>query len=459
MADALKYLPESYYTRYLSEGAKSRKPSPIRGLFPLEATPGVLSLLAGKPNEETFPFTSMNFAVRSPLDHSVDIPITLSPAQLAKGLQYSETGGIPALCAWLNAFQERVHGRKAHGEGWRLSVGSGSQDLIYKACTALIDPGDSMLVETPCYAGVIPIFQGLHANMVEVDADAHGIKSSTLRTILENWPQDKPKPKVLYTVPYGGNPTGMTASLERRKEVLELARIHEFIILEGKSFEFFSAKLRTDLTVPDDPYYFLYYGDHPRYPSYFELEQQEPEVGRVLRFDSFSKILSAGIRIGFVSGPAPLVQAIDMHTASANLQTASLTQVIVAALLEKWGFETFITHTEYVSAFYRRRRDVYNAAMEKYLTGLAEWDSPEAGMFFWFKLKIKEGEEDSESVIRTKAFEKGVIALPGTSFIPLGAKTAFVRASFSIIKEEDIEESVRRLRDAILEARKEAGVV
>ena len=109
----------------------------------------------------------------------------------------------------------------------------------------------------------------------------------------------------------------MTATLKRRKEVLRLAREHDFIILEGMCF-FFPIQLIENLISKglesiDDPYFYLYYGDAPRYPSYFSLERQEPEVGRVLRFDSLSKILSAGIRIGFASGPEALLDAMDRH--------------------------------------------------------------------------------------------------------------------------------------------------
>lgn len=150
----------------------------------------------------------------------------------------------------------------------------------------------------------------------------------------------------------------------------------------------------------------MYYGDAPRPPSYFKLELEEPEAGRVLRFDSLSKILSAGIRIGFASGPAPLLDAIDRHvcvflplvpydnqpssglfsfqTSTSNLQTSTLTQVIIHTLLKSWGYEGFITHTRNVAAFYRHKRDVFETALEKHLSGLAEWSSPQAGMFFWY---------------------------------------------------------------------------
>ncbi|KAG6898958.1 hypothetical protein C0993_002328, partial [Termitomyces sp. T159_Od127] len=406
-------------------------------LFPLEKTPGLISLLAGKPNPTTFPFTSFSFTAESPIEGEADVKVKFEDTELAHGLQYGTTAGYEKLWDWLFGLQEFSHGRKKT-EDWSISVGSGSQDLIYKAVAALVNPGDPVLVESPVYAGVLPMFANLNCEQVEVETDAHGIKSSSLRSILESWPSGKPKPRVLYTVPYGCNPTGMTATLERRKEVLALSREHDFIILE------------------DDPYYYLYYGKAPRYPSYFALELEEPQTGRVLRFDSLSKILSAGIRIGFASGPKPLLDAINQHTATSNLQTASLTQVIVYKLLEAWGYDTFIKHTEKVSDFYRVKRDVFEAAMNKHLTGLAEWVAPEAGMFFWFKLLLADDpsvEGDSQALISEKAVKDGVLALPGTAFLPNDRKTAYVRASFSLLTEEDVDEALRRLSKVIKAAR------
>ncbi|THG93294.1 hypothetical protein EW145_g8411, partial [Phellinidium pouzarii] len=209
-----------------------------------------------------------------------------------------------------------------------------------------------------------------------------------------------------------------------------------------------------------DPYYYLYYGKAARPPSYFTLELEQPEVGRVVRCDSLSKVLSAGIRIAFASGPAPIMDAIDLHTSSANLQVSSLTQVIALSVLESWGYDGFIEHTKGVSHFYRQKRDAFEKAMYHHLGGLAEWSTPEAGMFFWFKLLLndpsrpeRQVEEDSEELIRTKALENGVLALPGTSFLATGGKTAYVRASFSLLDTDAVEEALRRLREVILKAR------
>ncbi|KAG6330493.1 hypothetical protein ID866_8597 [Astraeus odoratus] len=433
---AIKRLPLDFYQSFLSKAARERKPSPIRGLYPLEK-PGVISFLAGKPNDAMFPFQSFSFTASCPSNPGELDTVFISGSDLTNGLQYAATAGLPRLIDWFIGLQARSHGRNSV-EGWRLSVGNGSQDLIWKAIQALVDDGDPVLVESPVYAGVIPMFKSLHCEEHEVETDAYGVCSSSLRSILENWPSGKPKPKIFYTIPYGCNPTGMTATIERRRDVLQLAREHNFLILE------------------DDPYFYLYFGKSERPASYFKLELEQPEVGRVVRFDSLSKILSAGMRIGFVSGPKPILDAMDLHTATVNLQPSSLTQAITLALLEKWGYDGFYTHTQAVSEFYREKRDVFEKAMRMHLDGLAEWSTPEAGMFFWFKLLLNtsSGEEgDSKDLIEKKAYEGGVLALPGTVFLPDGRKTAYVRAAFSLSTEEQVNEALRRLRLVILKER------
>ncbi|THH16877.1 hypothetical protein EW146_g3850 [Bondarzewia mesenterica] len=397
--------------------------SSVRTLFPLEKRPGVISLLAGKPNGATFPLSSLSFTVRSPIDPGKESTVVVDGDALLDGpTGTSHTQNDCLLCEVCKGDYRNMStiGQAARvGGSVGVSITSGSQDAIYKAVSALLNPGDSILVERLVYARDTYL-----RDMIEVGTDAQGIVSSSLRSILQNWPASKPKPKALYTVPYGGNPTGMTASLERRLETLSLARQHDFIILEGwdlflalSILSFLLIRPDSRYDIPDDPYYFLYFGAGPRIPSYFTLEAQTGSVGHVLRFDSFSKILSAGIRIGFVTGPQVLVAAIDVH-----------------------------------------KRDVFEAAMRRHLDGLAEWSTPHAGMFFWFKLLLSDDpnvEANSSDLISNQALEGGVLALPGTVFIPNGAKTAHIRAAFSLLDEKDVDEALRRLRLVIL---KERGV-
>ncbi|KAI0663886.1 PLP-dependent transferase [Cubamyces menziesii] len=430
---ASRILSKDFYEPFMSQLSRRRIEDPIRALLPLEDRPGVISLLAGKPNAETFPITAMQFTLRDPVTNE-EVVVPLTEQELARGLQYGSSAGLPDLNDWLIGLQEHSHGRK-RGEGWGLCFGTGSSDLIYKVCNALLDPGDVAMIEAPVYAGVVPMFHNTGCTMIEVGGDAHGTDTKGLREMLENWPVDKPKPKVLYTVPYGCNPTGVTSTLERRLEVLELARKHNFLIME------------------DDPYYYLYFGDAPRPPSYFMLERDQPEVGRVIRFDSLSKVLSSGMRIGFLSAPQPILDAVVLHTITSNLQPPTITMVLSLRLLKEWGYDKLRAHVDRVAQFYHAKRDVFERLMHKYLDGLAKWNTPEAGMFFWFKLNNL---TDSEALIRTKALENGVLALPGTVCHPDARKTAYVRAAFSLLAEEQADEALRRLRDVIVAAQKEA---
>ncbi|KAL4068895.1 pyridoxal phosphate-dependent transferase [Scleroderma yunnanense] len=365
-----------------------------------------------------FPFRSFSFTATCPSNPGEVATVSLSGPDLASGLQYGATAGLPRLIDWFVGLQERSHGR-THNEGWRLSVGTRSQDLIWKAVQSLMDDGDPVMIEAPVYAGVIPMFKSLHCEEHEVETNAHGVRSSSLRSILENWPAGKPKPRIFYTVPYG-------SAIERRREVLQLAREHNLF------------------SRVHDPYFYLYFGKSERPPSYFKLELEQPEIGRVIRFDSLSKILSAGMRVGFASGPQPILDVMDLHTATVNLQPSSLAQAVALALLENWGYDGFYAHT---------RTGCVRETMRTHLGGLAEWSTPEAGMFFWFKLLLASDaneEGNSKELIEKKAYEGGVLALPGAVFLPNGRKTAYVRAAFSLATEEQVNEALRRLRLVVL---------
>lgn len=496
------------YSKYLSERARLALPDGIRGLFPLEKTAKV-SFLAGKPNPSTFPFSSMTLHLKPPLGTDVSleangvngaekknasggIDLEIEGEDMEEALQYSATAGLPRLNAFLTEFTSKIHNRpipqpkkavpkrtqqvaneqtpepsrpasphhptpaqvaqmKTELEGtatgevtgeqvhalkgdedegevpWRVTVGGGCQDLLFKAFCSLLNRGDPILLETPVYAGVLTQFITIGAKMIEVEVDDQGLSATALKRVLDQWPTETPKPKVLYCVPVGSNPTGCSSTTERKLEVLKLCVEHGIIILE------------------DDPYYFL---AADRRPSYFELETQvAPRGGYVVRFDSFSKVLSSGMRLGFAAGPEAILQAMDTNTSSANLQPNGVAQAVALRLLRHWGIKGFLDHTERVAQFYAGRRDIFEAIAHKHLDGLAKWVSPVAGMFLWIDVSPI---EDSASLVQKEALELGVLAVPGFAFIPSGGKSSFLRVSFSIVDlEEKAEEGFRLLAQAI----------
>ncbi|KDN46146.1 PLP-dependent transferase [Tilletiaria anomala UBC 951] len=483
------------YGRYLSSLAKRFPQSAIRGLFKAEMIPGMISFLAGMPNPATFPVTSLTFTLSADPEGSAaatangngpsaakeEIKVEIKGEDLSLALQYSQTSGLPRLNKWLTTFVSELHNRKviepdneitAAKEGrhpWRLTVGAGSQDLLHKTFNALLDPEDSILVEAPCYAGVIPSMAMIPANIINVDSDAEGVSPASLRSILSQWsttPSTSGKrfPKALYTVPTGANPAGTTASEQRKRDVLAICREYGILILE------------------DDPYYFLSFqglGEdpvtRPRSKSYFALESEDRARwgdGYVLRFESFSKVLSAGVRLGFLAGPTAIVNAVDTLTASWSLQPSGPPQALALALLEHWGKSGFLRHVDRVSSFYKARRDVFETKVRCVLgadpasgrPAVAEWVSPVAGMFLWLKLKLppstKDGsnEGSAKELVEGRARAKGFLAVPGVGFLPGVKSSPYVRTSFSVVPEDQIEEGFKRLRESIEEAWKEAGL-
>ncbi|KAJ7701228.1 pyridoxal phosphate-dependent transferase [Mycena rosella] len=436
---------------FLSQKSQLWKACGIRGLFPLENIPGMISLLAGRPNPSTFPFESITMKLKpalagmpTPSRDDDPLNLTLDGDILSEALQYGGTAGLARFIEWLEEFQTHVH-KRVRDDTWSVTVGSGSQDLMFKACEALVHEGDSVLVETPVYPGTLGFLAALPCSLIEVHADGQGLNPVNLESILANWETDHPgkrAPKFLYTIPSGSNPTGASIPEHRKVAVLQLARKYNLLVLE------------------DDAYAFLYYGPAGQQArSYFALESEvNAERGRVVRFDSFSKVFSSGMRLGYMTAPPRLAAVVNMITSNTNLQPATLTQVMAYTLLSRWGPAGFLEHCAAVADVYRIRRDAFERVARKHLAGLAEWTTPVAGMFLYIKLLVHaDGRAaDSHALVTQKAVARGVLAVPGSAFMPGGSATPFVRVSFSLIEEAGAEEACRRLRDVILEARAEA---
>ncbi|KAI9209309.1 pyridoxal phosphate-dependent transferase [Polychytrium aggregatum] len=406
------------YSQFFSPTSASRKPSAIRQLQKFSSIPGMISLGGGNPNPTTFPFSKMSVTLRG--GEVIDI----SEADVQVALQYSATNGLPNLVQWLRDLQLLEHRPKL--QDFDICVGNGSQDVLTKAFEMLAAPGDSVLVEAPAYVGALAFLRPLGVKFVEVEVDESGPVPDKLEQTLQNWPADVKKPKFFYTVPAGGNPTGLTTTLERKHQIYEIAKRHNFIILE------------------DDPYYYLQFNKH-RIPSYFSFDSD----GRVLRFDSFSKILSAGIRVGWVSGPKALVERIVLHGQASFLHPSGISQAVVSSVLHKWGHAGFLNHVQSVAKFYEGKRDAFIQSADKWLKGVAEWNVPTAGMFVWIKLL---GIDDSSSLIQEKAMEKKVVLVPGFEFFANPTKTPYVRAAYSIASESDIDTALMRLGELVREA-------
>ncbi|XP_033713425.1 kynurenine/alpha-aminoadipate aminotransferase, mitochondrial isoform X2 [Tursiops truncatus] len=397
------------YTRFITAASAARKPSALRVMAEIlgKSSKSVLSLATGAPNPNTFPFKSAVITIDN------GETIQFDEEMMKRALQYSQSAGLPELLSWLKQLQVKLHNPPT---------------IHYPPSQGQMD----MCVTCGSQEGLCKL-QPLGCNMINVSSDEHGIIPDSLREILSKWkPEDsknpeKNTPKFLYTVPNGNNPAGNSLTTNRKKEIYELTRKYDFLIIE------------------DDPYYFMQFSK-PRAPTFLSMDVD----GRVIRADSFSKVLSSGLRIGFITGPKPLIERIVLHTEVSTMHTSTFTQLLVSQLLHQWGEEGFLAHVERVTDFYRKQRDALLAAADKWLSGLAEWQVPTAGMFLWVKIK---GLHDVRKLIEEKAFKKEIFMLPGYHFyLDSSAPCPYFRASFSLASPEQMDMAFQGLAQLIKES-------
>ncbi|XP_041129828.1 kynurenine/alpha-aminoadipate aminotransferase, mitochondrial [Polyodon spathula] len=422
------------YSRFINAVSAARKASPIRILTELQqrSSPSLISLAAGAPNADTFPFKSASISLEN--GSSIDFDEVL----MKRALQYSASPGIPELLSWMKDLQKSLHNPPTASfsperSQLEMCVTTGSQEGLCKAFEMIINPGDNVLLDAPTYSGTLAALKPLGCNIINVPSDEYGIIPKALRETLSHWRLEdvgKPNntvPKLLYTIPNGGNPTGASMTTERKREVYQLAQDYDFLIIE------------------DDPYYFLQF-EKPWVPTFLSMDVD----GRVIRTDSFSKILSAGLRLGFVTGPKPLIDRIVLHIQASTMHTSTFTQLLVTQLLQRWGQEGFLNHIDSVVEFYRKQRDAMLSSADKWLQDVAEWHMPAAGMFLWIKVK---GIQDTHKLIMEKALEKEVLLVPGGVFnIDSSEPCPYVRAAFSLSSPEQIDQAFQRLRALIKES-------
>ncbi|XP_074397353.1 kynurenine/alpha-aminoadipate aminotransferase, mitochondrial isoform X2 [Zonotrichia albicollis] len=400
------------YSRFITTVSAARKASPIRLLTELmqKSPPSLISLAGGAPNPNVFPFK------RATVDIGHGTPIEIGEDLMKRALQYSASAGIPELLSWLKDFQRNLHdpptANYSPEQGqMEVCVTTGSQEGLCKVFEMLINPGDNILLDAPTYSGTLAALRPLGCNIINIPSDQHGIIPRALKEILSAWSPEDVKncsnhlPKFLYTIPNGCNPTGNSLTAERKKEIYQ-----------------------------------------PWAPTFLSMDVD----GRVIRTDSFSKILSSGLRIGFLTGPKPLIDRVVLHIQVSTMHTSTFTQIMISQLLQQWGQKGFLEHIDRVVDFYRIQRDAMLTAADKWLKDLAEWYPPAAGMFLWIKIK---GISDTQQLIMEKALKKEVLLVPGGAFnIDSSEPSSYVRASFSLPSPAQMDLAFKRLADLIKES-------
>ncbi|XP_035743764.1 kynurenine/alpha-aminoadipate aminotransferase, mitochondrial-like [Vespa mandarinia] len=408
------------YSSYKTELSKRRRGVITRELTKIaySAPNSLVSLAEGMPNEKTFPFTEISVKL---YDGS---SFTLEESELSKALQYIPTQGYPPLLQTLREFQRRVHAPPLW-ESRDIVIVAGAQDGLSKTLESVIGTGDPIIVPDPIYPGVEVVVTPHQAELIPISQDDRGIIPEDMREILrKRILSGKKMPKIMYINPTGSNPTGVIIPLERRKEIYRLACEYDFLILD------------------DDPYCFLNYSDE-KPKSFLSLDTE----GRVIRIDSFSKVISSGMRIGFITAPAPLLASIELHLQSSHLHAPSLSQVMLYKLFKIWGYEGMMNHMNRIKYFYKERRDVIVSLVKKHLNGLVDFAIPNSGFFLWIKVR---GINDTWQMMMQKGIAKGVIMAPGASFTTdLSKPSNAIRASFSKASYEEMNLAMERLANLI----------
>jgi 2-aminoadipate transaminase len=302
-----------------------------------------------------------------------------------------------------------------------VMVTTGGQQVIDLVVKTLIDPGDVVIAEGPTYPGAVPTFNAYQADVVQVEMDAQGMRVDLLEETIDRLDAEGRKLKFIYTVPTFQNPGGATMSLERRRELVRIAAEREVLVLE------------------DNPYGLLRYEGDPLPPLY----RLDGGV-YVMYLGTFSKILSPGIRLGWVVAPPPVLEKINVGKQGADLCTSTLSQLMVQAYFERGDWRAYVDE---LTEVYRPRRDAMLDALGEFFPRQAEWTRPEGGMFVWATLP---GYLDTTDLL-ARALRENVAFVPGQGAFLDGRGHSSMRLNFSASDEGRIREGIRRIGQVVAE--------
>jgi 2-aminoadipate transaminase len=383
--------------------------SAIRELFKLLGKPGIISFAGGFPDSAMFDVEGLKEASARALAE-----------EPGGALQYGATEGYEPLRTQLSAFM-KGKGVEVAPEG--LIVTTGSQQALDLLGKTLISPGDKVIVEGPTFLATIQCFRLYGAQLISAPIDADGVDVEKLEALIAEH-----KPKFVYLIPTFGNPSGAMLSLARRKKVLELAVKYQTLMVE------------------DDPYGDLYFGKAPP-PSIMSLTKEVPGSRElVAHCGSLSKVLSPGLRIGWMIAPVELLAKATMCKQFSDAHTSTFAQATAAQYLKSGRMPDTLAHVRKV---YGERAQAMGAALKRELGDAIAFEQPGGGLFFWARLTGANGKLADANVLAQRAIEKLVAFVPGAPFFAEKPDVATLRLSFATANVEKIEEGIARLGAAL----------
>ena len=384
--------------------------SAIRELFKLLGKPGIISFAGGFPDSAMFDVDGIREASQKALSE-----------EPGAALQYGATEGYQPLREQLATFMGSKGVQDIGPEG--LIVTTGSQQALDLLGKTLINPGDKVIVEGPTFLATIQCFRLYGAEVIAAPIDADGVQTDRLEALIQEH-----KPKFVYLIPTFGNPSGAMLSLERRQKVLELAVQYQTLVVE------------------DDPYGDLYFDAAPP-PSLLALSAQVPGSRALLAHcGSLSKVLSPGLRVGWMIAPAELLARATMCKQFSDAHTSTFAQATAAQYLKAGRMPGTLAH---VRSVYAERARAMGDALRTELGDAISFTQPGGGLFFWARLTGAGGKVQDGNELAKRAIEKGVAFVPGTPFFASQPDHATLRLSFATADVAKIREGVARLGQAL----------
>ncbi|MGN0173567.1 MAG: PLP-dependent aminotransferase family protein [Acutalibacteraceae bacterium] len=354
-----------------TESIANLAPSAIREILKYSSEPGMISFAAGNPAPEAFPVKdieriSSKIMVENPID----------------ALQYSITEGYTPLRNTMKKYMKEKHNSFSAED--ELIITSGAQQVMDLMTKAFVEKGDTVISEAPSFIGSLNTFRSYGAHLVGVPVDDDGMNIEAL----ENALKENPNTKFIYTIPNFQNPSGVTMSLKKRKEVLELAKKYNVLVLE------------------DNPYGEIRFKGKD-IPTIKSMDTE----GRVVYAGSFSKVLSPGMRVGYAIGNKAIIAKLIVCKQTSDVHTNILMQIITDEFMNTVDFEA---HLEKIRAIYRKKAELMMDLMDKYFGEKITYNKVEGGLFIWCTLPKQVDMMD----FCTKAVkEKKVALVPGTAFL------------------------------------------
>jgi len=387
------------------------KSAATRDLMATLSRPGIISLAGGFPDtrafgEEAFREISNQIAAES-----------------AQALQYGPTAGLEGIKDVIVDVMA-AEGTRANQED--VFITTGAQQGLDLVAKVFLDEGDAVLCEGPTYAGALNAFAAYRPRIIHVPMDRAGMMPVPAREALKKARKQGIRVKFIYTVPNFQNPTGVTLTADRRRELLEIAREYDLIILE------------------DNPYGMLRF-DGQALPSIAALEQESTGgTDRVVYLGTFSKIFAPGVRLGWVHAQPGILHKINIGKQGADLCSSNLTQMLIHSYFRHANWRAYVKH---LTALYKERRDAMLDALAEFMPKEVHWTHPEGGLFVWATLPSY---VDATSMLPL-AISRNIAYVPGEGFYSGGAGKNCMRLNFSFVEPAKIRRGIELLAEVVRE--------